>query len=356
VRTTAELAFIGYVEGLWRSIKGGGGHAEEPPDRGTRAPLGSVRDIHAQARIAGPSRFTVLSRGTRVALHSGMRGMTDTSLVAGEPASADHLSIDLIRRGLATRDIGFEMHLFDTVRSTNDVAAGLAELGAREGTVVLAEAQHAGRGRFGRPWFSPPHVNLYASVILRPAIAPSAVPVFALIASLAAADAVTGEGVPASVRWPNDVVVSGGRVGATLTVAAADGDVVQRVILGIGVNLNISRDDLARGLGPAGWAATSVSEATGRRIDRNRFTASLLNRLERWHRLYIDDGPEAVRVAWNQRDAVCGRLVEVREDNAARRGRAIGVGERGRLVLESESGEYWAVSGEVTTVDGERIR
>jgi BirA family biotin operon repressor/biotin-[acetyl-CoA-carboxylase] ligase len=282
--------------------------------------------------------------------------MSGTPIVASEPTSGDRLSIDLIRRGLSTRYVGFEMHLFGAVRSTNEVAAGLAERGAREGTVVLAEAQQAGRGRFDRPWFSPPYVNLYASVILRPAIVPSAIPVFAFIASLALADAVTGEGVPASVRWPNDVVVAGGRVGAALTVAAADGNVVKHVLLGMGVNLNISRDDLARGLGPAARLAASVGEVAGRPIDRNRFTASLLNRLERWHRLYADYGPEAVRLAWNQRDAVCGRLVEVREHDVARRGRAIGVDESGRLLLDSGSGERWTTGGEVMTVDGQRIR
>jgi BirA family biotin operon repressor/biotin-[acetyl-CoA-carboxylase] ligase len=176
------------------------------------------------------------------------------------------------------------------------------------------------------------------------------------MASLALADTVTGEGVPASVRWPNDVVVSGRRVGGTLTVVAAAGDVVQHVILGIGVNLNISDEALAAALGPSAAMATSVSEVAGRTIDRNRFAASLLNRLERWHGLYTDYGPDAVRVAWNQRDALRGRLVEMRGGEAPQTGRVVGMDEGGRLVLEFDSGDRRVACGEITTIDGEKIR
>jgi BirA family biotin operon repressor/biotin-[acetyl-CoA-carboxylase] ligase len=193
-------------------------------------------------------------------------------------------------------------------------------------------------------------------VIFRPAIAPSAVPVFAMIASLALADAVTAEGAPASVRWPNDVVVSDGRVGGTRTVVAVAENTVKHVILGIGVNLNVSRDALAAALGPSAPKATSVSEAAGRAIDRNRFVASLLNRLERWHALYTGHGPDAVRQAWNQRDAVRGRRVTVSEPGGLVIGRVIEVDDAGRLMLEVPSGDQVVASGEITTIDGERIR
>jgi BirA family biotin operon repressor/biotin-[acetyl-CoA-carboxylase] ligase len=269
----------------------------------------------------------------------------------------DALSIDLIRRALSTENVGFEIHLFGAVSSTNDVAHRLAEGGAREGTIVLAETQHAGRRRFGRPWFSPERANLYASVIFRPAIAPSAVPVFTLIASLALADAVTGEGVPATVRWPNDVVVAGRRIGGTLATATVSGDVVQHVVLGVGVNLNVSRDALAEALGPAAALATSVREVAGRAVDRNRFAASLLTRLERWHGLYTGYGSEAVLVAWNQRDAIRGRMVEISQPDGVRHGRVVGVDPDDRLVLESRPGDRGPVAcGEITTIDGIRAR
>ena len=284
-----------------------------------------------------------------------MNATASDPIVEDAHGNDDSLSIELIRRGLSTRDVGFELHLFTEVPSTNDVACRLAKKGAREGTAVLAEKQRAGRGRFGHPWFSPGKANLYASVIFRPPIAPSAVAVFSMIASLALADAVTGEGVPASVRWPNDVVVSGRRIGGTLTVVAAVRDAVQHVVLGIGVNLNVSREALAAALGPSAALATSVSEAAGRPIDRNRFAASLLNRLERWHDLYTGYGPDAVRAAWTQRDALRGRFVEVR-GHTVEAGRAIGVDEGGQLILESDAGHTLVAGGEITAIEGERIR
>jgi BirA family biotin operon repressor/biotin-[acetyl-CoA-carboxylase] ligase len=278
-------------------------------------------------------------------------------VVEGAHGEEDSLSIDLIRRALATRDVGFEIHLHGVVSSTNDVACRLAEHGAREGTVVLAEAQHAGRRRVGRPWFSPDHANLYASVILRPAIAPPALPVFTLIASLALADAVTGAGVPATVRWPNDVVAGGRRLGGTFTTAVTAGDVVQHVVLGVGVNLNVTRAALDAALGPEAALATSVSEVAGRSIDRNRFAASLLNRIERWYALYTGHGPDAVLVAWNQRDALCGRVVEISGPEGVRQGRVVRVDAGGRLVLESPSGDTTLVAcGDITTIDGRPAR
>jgi BirA family biotin operon repressor/biotin-[acetyl-CoA-carboxylase] ligase len=301
------------------------------------------------------------SRASRLApallVSEGMSAVTRLS--PGEPSpygDDDSLCIDLIRRGLSTRSVGFQIHLFGAVSSTNDVACRLAEDGAREGTVVLAESQRIGQRRFGRPWFSPARANLYASVVFRPAIAPRAVPVFALIGSLALADAIAAEGLPAAVRWPNEVVIGARKVGGTLAKAATVGDVVQHVVLGLGVNLNVSGEALARAL-PAATFATSVREAAGRPIDRNGFTASVLNHLERWHERYLEGGPGAVLLAWNQRDAVRGRVVEVSEAEGMRRGYVTGVDEQGRLVLEQRPGRERAVaSGEIATIEGERAR
>jgi BirA family biotin operon repressor/biotin-[acetyl-CoA-carboxylase] ligase len=110
------------------------------------------------------------------------------------------------------------------VPSTNDVARRLAQQGARDRTTVLAESYDAGRGRFGRSWFRG-HANPYASVILRRETSPQAVPVFAFIASLALADAVTAERAPAAMRWPNESLSAGGglypRIGSCPTIRAA---------------------------------------------------------------------------------------------------------------------------------------
>jgi BirA family biotin operon repressor/biotin-[acetyl-CoA-carboxylase] ligase len=266
--------------------------------------------------------------------------------------AADSLCIDLIRRELVTETVGFAIHLFRDVSSTNDALRPLAEAGAREGTVVLAESQRGGRGRLGKAWFSPEGVNLYVSVLFRPKISPRAVPVFCFIASLALADAIAAEGVPAGVRWPNDVLVGGRKVAGTLSAVATSRDVVDSVILGVGVNLNVSRGALERGLGPAADFATSLRESVGHPIDRNHFAASFLNHLPHWFDVYTTRGLGAILVAWKDRDVLRGRVVEVRAAGGTYRGRVAGVDDEGRLVLEQgPAAERTVVCGEITTID-----
>jgi BirA family biotin operon repressor/biotin-[acetyl-CoA-carboxylase] ligase len=260
--------------------------------------------------------------------------------MVGEACGADTipLSIDEIRTRLVTDRVGFHTYLFGEVGSTNAVLRRLAQTGAADGTVVFAETQTAGRGRFGKLWFSPPGLNLYASVLFRPSIPRSAVPVFAMVASLALTDATWAESVPAAIRWPNDVLVDGRKVAGTLVSYASAGDVVEYVIVGVGVNINVDRAALVSGLGAAATEATSLAEAAGHPIDRNAFAAAFLNALEAWDATYRASGPEALLAAWRERDALAGHLVDVREAPRRYVARALDIGADGRLIVEDEAG------------------
>jgi BirA family biotin operon repressor/biotin-[acetyl-CoA-carboxylase] ligase len=273
--------------------------------------------------------------------------------VTSEPGMIeDQLSIELIRQRLATARVGFQTYLFGQVSSTNTVLRRLAEAGVPDGTVVLAETQTAGRGRLGKPWFSPAGLNVYASVLFRPPLAPSAVPVFAFISSLALTAAMDAEGIAAEVRWPNDVLIEGDKVGGTLATYASAGDLVEYVILGVGVNVNVDRAALVEALGPAGRHATSLREAAGRRLDRNAFAAAFLNHLEKWDDSVRALGPEPVLAGWHSRDALAGRLVEIRLPGERWQGRAIGVTGEGRLLVEDAGGaRREVVTGEVAVLD-----
>jgi BirA family biotin operon repressor/biotin-[acetyl-CoA-carboxylase] ligase len=265
---------------------------------------------------------------------------------------ADGFSIEQIRRKLVTDRVGCQMYLFGEVGSTNEVLRHVAGNGAADGTVVLADAQTMGRGRLGKPWFSPAGVNLYVSVLCRPTISPRAVPVFGFVASLATADAVRAEGIAVAIKWPNDVLVGGRKIAGTLATYATTGNLVDSVILGVGVNVNVGRATLNTGLGPAAPGATSLAEVTGRPIDRSRFTATFLNALGAWDDEYRTHGPDGVLAAWRERDAMAGRTVEVREAGRAYRGRACGVNDAGRMVVEDAGGErHEVVAGEVVIVD-----
>jgi BirA family biotin operon repressor/biotin-[acetyl-CoA-carboxylase] ligase len=264
----------------------------------------------------------------------------------------DSLSIDLIRRRLSTERIGYEIHLFRELSSTSEALRVLAESGAREGTVVLAETQHAYRSWFGKPWFPPERANLYAAVLFRPRVPRRAVRAFAFIATLALTDAIRAEGAQVRVRWPDEVLVDGRRVGRTSTTVEHADSIADYVIVGVEVNLNVSGEVLRRALGASSALVTSLGEAVGHSIDRNRFTAAFLNHLERWLDVYRARGPGAILRAWNDLEVLRGHVVEVRAADGSQRGRVAGVDDEGRLVLERGRGAERAIAtGDIVAVD-----
>jgi BirA family biotin operon repressor/biotin-[acetyl-CoA-carboxylase] ligase len=260
--------------------------------------------------------------------------------------ATDLLTIDGIRRRLVGDVVGLQLYLFGEVDSTNAKLRTLARGGAREGTVVLAEGQTAGRGRRGQPWFSPSGVNLYASVLFRPALAVADLPLFSLIPALAVVDAVKDCGLDATIKWPNDVLVDGKKVAGSLVEAAVRGDVVEYVIVGVGVNLNVETGALQAALGPAAGFATSLAAVAQREIDRNAFTAAYLNHLDAWVAAWRTSGSERIRAAWADREILTGRRVVVRGTCEQHEGRALGIDEHGRLVVRDPLGHRRVLTAE----------
>jgi BirA family biotin operon repressor/biotin-[acetyl-CoA-carboxylase] ligase len=258
----------------------------------------------------------------------------------------DRLIIADIRRSLTTTTVGRHIYLFGEVDSTNTRLRSLAQAGACTGTVVLAEGQTAGRGRLGKVWFSPSGLNLYASVLLRPRLSPRDLGAFSLIAGLALSDAIKKFGAIPSIKWPNDVLIADKKVGATLLDCVTDGDEVDHVLFGVGVNLNVELSVLRAALGPEGDVATTLAAATGHTIDRNAFAAAYLNALDRWVSIWDEQGPEAILVAWRRREILGGRRVQVRGPEAAWEGRVLGVDDHGRLWIQDTMGRHHALTGE----------
>jgi BirA family transcriptional regulator, biotin operon repressor / biotin---[acetyl-CoA-carboxylase] ligase len=169
---------------------------------------------------------------------------------------------------------GDPAYFFPEIGSTNDEAARLAELGAPEGTTVIASAQTAGRGRFGRSWFSPPGAGLYVSVICRDR---RAAPYISLAGGVAVADGIlAATGLPVEIKWPNDIVVDAGRgrrrkLAGILAEGSTSSEGLQYVVLGFGINLMSTAY-------PAEIAsrATSLESELGRPIDPGPVLAQTL--------------------------------------------------------------------------------
>ncbi len=265
--------------------------------------------------------------------------------------SPDRLSAAELRPYLISEVLGRVVHYEERTGSTNVVARSLARVGAADGTVVVADAQTAGRGRLGRSWFSPPGRNLYMSVVLRPDVPPARAPQLALVAGSAVAGTIEAvAAIRPALKWPNDVLLDGRKVAGILTEMDSEADRVTFVIVGIGVNLNVSARELA---GPLGDTATSLAVATGRRIPRAHFAGRLLWELERRYRRFLDTGFPGLRAEWEAYSALTGCEVTLAGPDGLRRGRVLGGDGDGALCLrEGRDATVRVLAGDVTVVDG----
>jgi len=248
---------------------------------------------------------------------------------------------------LETHDLGRTVHAFDSLGSTSEHAFRLAAEGAEHGELVVAEHQTAGRGRRGRSWASPAGKNLYASLVLRPELPPQRAPELTLLAAVAVAETLRGDGVVASIKWPNDLQVGGKKIAGILTELSAEADRVHFVVLGIGVNLNAGPSDF-----PADVAetATSVQRVLGRRVNRATFLVRLLRSVEQWLDLHEQQGFEPVRARWRALSSTLGEEVLVKAERRELRGRAEDIDVDGALLLRTEGGLERVLAGDVEQV------
>ena len=230
---------------------------------------------------------------------------------------------------------GWRLVALDTVGSTSDEAARLADSGAPEGTVVWARAQTGGRGRRGRHWASPAG-NLYTSTILRPECPAARAAELGFAAALAVADIVPSDRA-VRVKWPNDVMVDGGKIaGILLESAIGQSGAVQHVVAGIGVNVGFA-PQLPEMRYPGAALGGSVEAAL------EKLTAALAVRLAEWRR----EGFETVRAHWLAKAGPLGTEVDVKLGDELVHGRFSGLDREGALLLETASGPRRIVSGEL---------
>jgi BirA family biotin operon repressor/biotin-[acetyl-CoA-carboxylase] ligase len=276
-------------------------------------------------------------------------------LLASQDVPAD-VRDELVRLGPRLGRFGERIHWLRTASSTNDIAAHLADLGAEEGTVVVAEAQTAGRGRLGRVWFSPPGAGLYLSIVLRPlpvaqvSVARGFSPVHApsalltLAAGVALAEGVRAStGLPAEIKWPNDLLVGKRKLAGILAEAAAQGGALHFVVLGCGVNLRPAAypPDLAE-------RATSIEAELDRPADRALILAEILAALAARYADLQQGRFDAILSAWRERaPSLRGSPVEWDSPRGVQRGRAEDIDGTGALLVRANGRTERLIAGEV---------
>lgn len=242
-----------------------------------------------------------------------------------------------LKKQLPIGRFGRPLHVFDSIGSTNDQAAELAAHGAPEGTIVVAGEQTAGRGRHGRSWDTPIGAGLAISLILRPPAAQ--LRGLGLIGALAVVEALRSYDLQAAVKWPNDVLLGGKKVCGVLAEAGWNGEQLEQVVLGIGINL---MESTARGGTQYEFPAISIERALGRRVDPTGLMVELLHSLDIWYRRWLDG---VAHPDWEQYLAYRFEPVTIMGNGPELRGRVLGLTAEGALRLQLESGETIEIAG-----------
>jgi len=241
-----------------------------------------------------------------------------------------------IQANLGTVCIGREVVHLEATDSTNRVAHEYGKAGAEEGLVIIAEQQTAGKGRLGRPWVSPAGVNLYTSILLRPSILPRWATQLTFLSSVAVARAVEEvAGLRPQVKWPNDVLIDGKKVAGILNEIDAEMEGIHYLVMGIGVNLNMTEDQFPDDLR---YPATSLALEAGRDISRLAFARALYRGLDDLYRTYLQEGFTPIAAAWNLFFAWQGKKVEVDFQDHRLQGTVTGIDTDGALLLRLDSG------------------
>ena len=258
------------------------------------------------------------------------------------PLSAARLSATLCRGGLWR-----EIRVVDETGSTNADVRAAAEEGAAEGLVIVAERQRAGRGRLDRQWESPARAGVLMSLLLRPTVAAVRLPLLPLLTGLALVESVRAIAeLPAMVKWPNDVLVDGRKLGGILVERTADG----AVVVGVGINVSTRPEELPV---PTG---TSIQIAGGA-VDRESLVKETLRAFERRYAVFTEaaGAPASVLPAYREVCDTIGREVEVQlPDGASARGVAVTLDDSGMLVVRGADGveQTWS-AGDVVHVRAE---
>ena len=241
---------------------------------------------------------------------------------------------------------GAQVRVLTSVTSTNDIAWAWAEAGSAEGTVVFAEEQVRGRGRFGRTWHCPRARGLLMSVVLRPP-GPEVTPAhLTALSALAVAEAVEAEaGLRAELRWPNDVTIGGRKVAGVLVERR--GTAAAPCVVGMGLNVNTHREELPEELRRT---ATSLAIEAGQDFSRERLAAAVLDRLAARYRDALDGRWAVVAAEWRRRAVGLGLSATVETGGQAYQGRLVDLDPLGVLELELAGGERRVFRAEAATL------
>jgi len=264
---------------------------------------------------------------------------------------SDLLLPNEIRQGLNTKVFGKkDIEYSKEIDSTNTKAKDLAQRGAPEGTVVIAEKQTNGRGRRGRIWLSPEGDGIYATLILRPAMSPGGAPKITLMTAVAVAEALLSlVQIDIRIKWPNDILVNGRKLAGILTEITADMDAVNYIVVGLGLNVNTRSESFSEEIGKI---ATSIYIETGEQLSRARLIRAYLEQFEKYYKMFTQNEFAAIMGRWKQLSGFIGQKVMVDVMGQNYIGEVSDIDDDGVLILKDDQGRSRRIfSGDVIPVN-----
>ncbi|MBR4151688.1 MAG: biotin--[Selenomonadaceae bacterium] len=252
-----------------------------------------------------------------------------------------------IQIGLETKIIGKEMVYHPSVDSTNRIAKALAYHGAAEGTIVVAEEQENGKGRLDRNFYSPRGKGIWFSLVLRPKFLPHEAPQCTLMAAVVVAEAMARFNLKPEIKWPNDILFDGRKLVGILTEMTCEIGKINYVVIGVGINVNITRDEFPEELRDR---ATSLSEMNGEKISRVEFFRAVLEEFDKIYGDVTESGFGEVFKLWRKYSVTLGKDIKVVSADGGETftGKALDLNSEGALVVETADGLRTVYAGDVS--------
>lgn len=260
-------------------------------------------------------------------------------------SSPDVLSAEELESIRKTSWAGQEIVYYDVTDSTNVQAKRIAEEGGMHGTLVVADRQESGKGRRGRGWDSPKNTGIFMTMLLRPTVKPDKASMLTLVAAMAVAKGIRlYTGLPAGVKWPNDIVINGKKVCGILTEMNTEIEYINYVVIGIGINvLNQSFPDEIKDV------ATSLLLEKGEPVKRAGLIEAIWEQFEIYYDKFCSKGNlSEIKEEYNSLLVNLDRQVRVLDPREPYEGTARGITDGGELMVEAEDGIRLVSSGEVS--------
>lgn len=268
-------------------------------------------------------------------------------VLTGVPNNLNPTQIGLF---LTTNRFGRNIHHFDVLDSTQTIAHKLAQDGAPEGTLVISEEQTAGRGRMARPWESAHGTGISMTIIVRPDVTPQQASSYTLVVAVAISKAIKAlyKNVELAIKWPNDLLINGKKCTGILTEMQAEADCVQALLVGIGINANQVEADFSPEIADI---ATSLRLAAGEEINRAALVATILQYLEQYTEMFVENGFASIKDEWEQASCTIGQRIEVTTLREQFEGVASGITDEGVLQVRLDNGTVRTIySGDVRII------